>query len=576
MNHIRSCVLALGSVLALTSPVLSQSQSITVPAFFPLNLTSTIPNTGASYEWIRLRNAGALAKIVVIGLDSIGTGVGSDCNSDLPHMINCLHDNRQWVLGYVNTSFIDPNTNQFHLRDETCPSSNQFCNTIGGADQPIPPSDPTQQDNVNYWYQHYAIDGIFFDNGPISGSGQTYATYYTQLYSAVTSAHSGPCSGHACIMLNASQFEANWVLTAADYVLAYERVLHGAYNNDGCGNPDHFQDYFGVCTTNPASCTPSGWTYSNGFCPGFSNTAVSSGCIFQSPADWYKGSAAKLAHVVRQPNWDNLAPALTDVDLGNIVSFGRSNYGPPGFLYVHDQGCLANGAQYTHLSSYFEKLVALLGYSLSVTVNGAGNVTSSPEGISCSNSGGTCRNNLPIGSTVTVTATPISPYNFSGFAVTTSGATSNCSSPCTFTLSGPTSITATFTPSDTGIMTEGSKSIYNFHSDYWTTYLGYDSPTIGSYTPTALSGGRTLLGFYDIGACSGGPTCATYNSVVTVGGFSSDPGSGWLASVSANGVTKLGSTAFSYSYSSGSATWSWSGTFGFTGSGTITTTESHR
>ena len=582
MNNIRLCILALLCSSALHVGA-ALAQSITVPAYFPLNLSSTVPNTGASYEWIRLKKAGALAKIVVIGLDTIGTGTGNaaDCNKDLPTMINCLHANHQWVLGYVNTSYTDQN-NVFHLRDETCPSSNQFCNTIGGADQPIPPSTASQQDNVNYWYQHYAIDGIFFDNGPPSGSGQSYATYYTGLYSAVTSgssAHAGPCNGHACIMLNASQFDASWVLTAADYVLAYERVLHGAYDNSGCGNPDHFQDYFGVCTANPASCTPSGWTYSQGFCPGFSNTALSSGCILQSPTDWYRGSSSsKLAHVVRQPSWDNLAPTLTDDDLSNIVLQGRSYYGPPGFLYVHDQGCLGNGAQYSHLSSYFEKLVALLGRSVSVTLNGTGTgtVTSSPDGISCSNSGGgsTCTNTLPAG-TVTLVATPGSGSVFSGFTV--NGAT--YSSPYTFTLSGPTSVSATFTNQsavDTGTMTEGSKSIYNFTSNYWTTYLGYYSSWIGSYTPTALSGGRTLLRFYDIGACSSGPIpCATYNSVVTVGGFSSDPGSGWLASASANGVTKLGSAAF-YSYSSGSATWQWSGTFGFTGSGTITTTESHQ
>jgi hypothetical protein len=128
-------------------------------------------------------------------------------------------------------------------------------------------------------------------------------------------------------------------------------------------------------------------------------------------------------------------------------------------------------------------------------------------------------------------------------------------------------------PGDSGTMTEGMRTVVNINDGIDTTYRGYDSGFVGSYTPTALSGGRTLTAFYDIGAGSCG-VCPATNGVVTVSGFSADPGANWLNSASANGVTKGGSTA-SYFYSNGSATWSWGSIFGFAGSGTTTTTESH-
>jgi Zn-dependent metalloprotease len=126
---------------------------------------------------------------------------------------------------------------------------------------------------------------------------------------------------------------------------------------------------------------------------------------------------------------------------------------------------------------------------------------------------------------------------------------------------------------DTGTMTEGARTVFNINGGLDTTYKGYKSGFEGSYSPTALTGGRTLAEFDDIGACSG-PCGTLTNGVVVVSGFSSDPGAGWLSSVTANGVTKLNSAA-AYSYSSGSATWSWGSVFGFSGSGSVITTENH-
>lgn len=85
---------------------------------------------------------------------------------------------------------------------------------------------------------------------------------------------------------------------------------------------------------------------------------------------------------------------------------------------------------------------------------------------------------------------------------------------------------------------------------------GY-SGSIGSYSPTGLTGGKTVAGLFAIVV---GPSCTgTLTGDLFVSGFSSDPGQSWLTSVACNGTTKTGATA-TYSYHSGSAEWSWSAT----------------
>jgi len=98
-------------------------------------------------------------------------------------------------------------------------------------------------------------------------------------------------------------------------------------------------------------------------------------------------------------------------------------------------------------------------------------------------------------------------------------------------------------------------------------YYGYAGPWgMGSYSPTGLAGGTTVTGIYEyfnvwpqIGCTSG------VWSAFVVGGFSSNPSSNWLNSVTCNGVT-LTSTSANFSYSNGNATWFWSNvTFKFSG-----------
>ncbi|MEO5656576.1 MAG: hypothetical protein ABIO65_01785, partial [Nitrospiria bacterium] len=80
-------------------------------------------------------------------------------------------------------------------------------------------------------------------------------------------------------------------------------------------------------------------------------------------------------------------------------------------------------------------------FALDVRRDGAGrgDVTSSPEGISC---GADCEARYPDGTTVTLTAVPETGSTFSGW----SGAGCSGSADCSFVLTGDTVVTATFEP----------------------------------------------------------------------------------------------------------------------------------
>lgn len=114
--------------------------------------------------------------------------------------------------------------------------------------------------------------------------------------------------------------------------------------------------------------------------------------------------------------------------------------------------------------------------------------------------------------------------------------------------------------SDAGTLFVGKLVISNLPITpcVWIDY-GYKSgPTFGSYSPTGLTGGKTVDEIDDTTACSG-----TYlDSLVLISGFSADPGKTWLTSVTCNGVTNDSSSASSYTYTSGEATWEWTQSFG--------------
>jgi hypothetical protein len=93
-------------------------------------------------------------------------------------------------------------------------------------------------------------------------------------------------------------------------------------------------------------------------------------------------------------------------------------------------------------------------------------------------------------------------------------------------------------------------------------YSGYNAGAVpyGSYSPTGLTGGKTVIGISELTVCGAA-------TGLGISGFSADPGSNWLTSITCNGATLVpGAPGFSYSYNSGTANWMWlTVPFGFAG-----------
>ena len=92
--------------------------------------------------------------------------------------------------------------------------------------------------------------------------------------------------------------------------------------------------------------------------------------------------------------------------------------------------------------------------------------------------------------------------------------------------------------------------------------FGYSTGSYGSYSPATLTGGPVVIGLYTEWSGAGGPSCP-FSSIPFVGwlyitGFTSNPGSDWLVSLTCNGTTVTGSNAGTFGYSqAGEAVWSW-------------------
>jgi chitodextrinase len=136
---------------------------------------------------------------------------------------------------------------------------------------------------------------------------------------------------------------------------------------------------------------------------------------------------------------------------------------------------------------------------------------------------------------------------------------------------GP-SVTNSFTTTsssftDVGTMTIGRRgnNALQLNED---GFRSSPSPILGSYAPTALTGGKTLLAFFEwVDYWPGNPQYTR----ISVSGFSSDPGQSWLISAAAGVSIVYGSQASAtYSYFGGVATWDWPIALFLGGTGTMT------
>jgi len=88
------------------------------------------------------------------------------------------------------------------------------------------------------------------------------------------------------------------------------------------------------------------------------------------------------------------------------------------------------------------------------------------------------------------------------------------------------------------------------------TFSGYDSsaPSYGSYSPTGLGGGITVITLYEL-AVNGTSNSTTFR----ITGFTSNPGVSYLLHLTCNGVTVAGGHATrTYDSSTGTVTYTWS------------------
>jgi hypothetical protein len=114
--------------------------------------------------------------------------------------------------------------------------------------------------------------------------------------------------------------------------------------------------------------------------------------------------------------------------------------------------------------------------------------------------------------------------------------------------------------SDDGTLTVGGTSVPCTGGEQ--LLRGYSgSLPFGAYSPTGLTGGDTVSSVFDNTPFLCGPTYTAF-SYLAISGFSSNPGSSWLSSITCNGVTNEQSHSSQYVYSSGTAEWYWYTQFG--------------
>lgn len=75
---------------------------------------------------------------------------------------------------------------------------------------------------------------------------------------------------------------------------------------------------------------------------------------------------------------------------------------------------------------------------------------------------------------------------------------------------------------------------------------------LGSMSPTVTDDSRTVVSFYN--AVFG---LETDDVILEIQGFSSDPGTSWLSSVTVSGFGSLTPASAVYSYGGGTAVWTW-------------------
>lgn len=181
-----------------------------------------------------------------------------------------------------------------------------------------------------------------------------------------------------------------------------------------------------------------------------------------------------------------------------------------------------------------------INYAITVTTQGSGTVTSNSGGINC---GSLCSASYPSGSTVTLTATPLSGATFSSWT----GCTSAAGATCTVTVDALKAVTANFTggASDSLTVTKGgtgsgtvtsSPSGINCGATCSSSFSNGTSVTLSA----AASSGSTFTGWS--GNCTGTGSCTVSVAGATsvVANFALSGGQVCTTPISGSAVDKHG------------------------------------
>ena len=224
-----------------------------------------------------------------------------------------------------------------------------------------------------------------------------------------------------------------------------------------------------------------------------------------------------------------------DYDGGTVVSLTPTPAG--GWQFTGWSGdCSGNGAcdvtmdQARSVTATFTQL-----FTLSASVAGSGSVTSVPAGIDCP---GDCSEDYLSGTSVALTATPSSGWQFTGWSGDCTG-----SGACNVTMDQARSVTATFTQVFTlTVSVTGSGSVTSAPAGIdcpGDCSEGYLSGTSVALTATPAAGWRLIAWSGDCtgsGACSvtmdqARSVAASFDTMPFIDGFESGDTSAWSATV---------------------------------------------
>ena len=123
--------------------------------------------------------------------------------------------------------------------------------------------------------------------------------------------------------------------------------------------------------------------------------------------------------------------------------------------------------------------------------------------------------------------------------------------------------------SDTGTLTAANGSTTTCSLPLGTGTIkpvGFSAPTFGNfggYTPTTLTGGKTVSGVFDLSRTGSGLCLTGHSANLVITGFASDPGASWLVSITCNGVALGAGASYQWVPANSEGLWTWSSAFGF-------------